>query len=74
MLAGQPADGGTAGIDGCERRERGPRRCGSSAGRWEALAAEALDAEKEGGLVGYVEVHLEQGPVLGGGGICRWGW
>ena len=30
----------------------------------DALAADALDPAAEGGLVGYVEVHLEQGPVL----------
>ena len=35
----------------------------------DALAAEALDAEAEGGLVGYVEVHLEQGPVLEAEGL-----
>lgn len=29
-----------------------------------ALAADALDPAAEGGLVGYVEVHIEQGPVL----------
>lgn len=33
-------------------------------GQPEALAAEALDPAAEGGLLGYVEVHLEQGPVL----------
>ena len=28
------------------------------------LAADALDPAAEGGLLGYVEVHIEQGPVL----------
>ncbi len=30
----------------------------------EALAADALDPSVESGLLGYVEVHIEQGPVL----------
>ena len=30
----------------------------------DALAADALDPAAEGGLAGYVEVHIEQGPVL----------
>ena len=38
-------------------------------GEVHALAADALDPEKEGGLVGYVEVHLEQGPVLEAAGL-----
>ncbi len=29
-----------------------------------ALASEALDPDAESGLLGYVEVHIEQGPVL----------
>ena len=38
-------------------------------GTVDGLAAEALDAEMEGELVGYVEVHLEQGPVLEAEGL-----
>ena len=34
-----------------------------------ALTGDALEAEMEGGLVGYVEVHLEQGPVLEAEGL-----
>lgn len=30
----------------------------------DSLAAEALDPDVENGLAGYVEVHIEQGPVL----------
>ncbi len=30
----------------------------------DALAADGLDADAEDGLLGYVEVHIEQGPVL----------
>ena len=33
-------------------------------GEPDALAADALDPSAEGGLLGYVEVHIEQGPVL----------
>ena len=33
------------------------------------LAADALDPAAEGGLTGYVEVHLEQGPVLENAGL-----
>ena len=33
-------------------------------GEPDRLAADALDADAENGLLGYVEVHIEQGPVL----------
>ncbi len=35
----------------------------------ETLGADALDPDAEDGLVGYVEVHLEQGPVLEANGL-----
>ena len=35
----------------------------------DALAADRLDPAAEGGLLGYVEVHIEQGPVLENAGL-----
>lgn len=38
-------------------------------GNPDALLDDRLDAAAEGGLVGYVEVHIEQGPVLEAAGL-----
>ena len=35
----------------------------------DALSADALDPAVEGGLLGYVEIHIEQGPVLEAAGL-----